>query len=74
MTIALDINAFARHGAEIRLHQINVEIQRILALFPDLAGSTDTRKRRSTWTAAQRKAHGERMRAAWAMKRRREMA
>jgi len=66
----------ARTGAERRLGELQSEIASLYRLFPDLrrsrgagraraAGTNSTRRRRS-WTPAQRKAAGERMRKYWA--------
>jgi hypothetical protein len=78
------IRAFAELGAAVRLRQLREEIQHIYKAFPalrfqnrqynapDIAGSHEggsRRRKRRTFTAAERKLIGERMRKYWAARR-----
>jgi plasmid stabilization system protein ParE len=56
----------------MRLEEIRSELERLLAQFPELGRSqraTGSKRRRHIFTAAQRRAIGERMRKYWAERR-----
>lgn len=48
----IDLHAFARIGAELRLWQLQDEAQRILALLPELRTTTPTPTEQPTHTCA----------------------
>jgi hypothetical protein len=79
----LDVNKYARIGAEARAAELSAELAAIYRAFPGLrarggraaatdagtAGETRARRRRKPMTAAQKKAVSIRMRKYWAGRR-----
>jgi hypothetical protein len=78
----MDLKALARRGAEVRLAELQSEMNELHAAFPGLRSDTPTprasvlrdnagsgRKQRKPMTAAQRRAVGIRMKKYWAAKR-----
>jgi hypothetical protein len=75
----LDLKSYARRGAEVRLAELNAEIQAIYSAFPELRRGSQAsrgksarpqrRRRRPAMSAAQRKAVSARMKKYWAARR-----
>lgn len=84
----IDIQQYARRGAQARIDELNQELHAIYAAFPDLrlgrsrqarrqtpTPSEGTRRsRRRKMTTAQRKAVSQRMRKYWAERRKTKKA
>jgi hypothetical protein len=76
----VDLRAFARVGAQLRLEEVRSEIAAILRTFPDLAKSTGARhasstarapkaRKRRKLSAAARKAISDAQKKRWAAQR-----
>lgn len=74
---SIDLKAYARRGAEVRIAELTAELNDIYRAFPDLRRGASTpsatpaaavarRGKRKPMSAAQRKAVGQRMKAYWA--------
>ena len=63
------LRSYALMGAQDRLTALRTEEARLLKAFPELASQTPRRKRKRTFTAAERKAIAVRMKKYWASRR-----
>ena len=82
--MAIDLNLYARMGAQARVNQIETELEEIRRAFPSIGGArrgrpaasvsavveeARPRRTRRPMNAAQKKAVGIRMKAYWAARR-----